>query len=245
MSNTLPSASERASFRYSPWAQASGIAEPDGAAENSSRCGMSGPSQVCSGRSPPSPARRSSASSMRSASDLSPHARAWWPRSPVSSGQTRPDSGAVEGCTVRVLAVPVAVVAVPGGPVRRLHLQERVDDTDRVQDARIVRGAQPEPDERERVGAHELLRRAARLVRWTVLDGHEVVAVVEVGGRDAHVVAVDADLAGERGAAHVQPALDLVVPAVGGLTQVGCQPGLARRRPDRPRRGAPRSLPRA
>ena len=55
-----------------------------------------------------------------------------------------PDPSAVVGGAIRVLAVHVAVVAVPGGPARRFDAQRRVDDPQGVDDAGIVGCAQAE-----------------------------------------------------------------------------------------------------
>ena len=66
------------------------------------------------------------------------------------------------GAAVGVLAVPVALIAMPGRTARRVHLERRVDDLHRVHNARIVGRAQPEADERERVEADHQRRRPGR-----------------------------------------------------------------------------------
>ena len=91
-----PSASERSSLRYSACAQTSGMAEPDGRPKKSSRSGMSGASQTCSGaarrrwRTPPWPPAGARASLRSPGGQLVMGALA---------GQQRPgpaDAGAVE-----------------------------------------------------------------------------------------------------------------------------------------------------
>src|SRR4029450_10553330 len=72
-------------------------------------------------------------------------AGAQWPRAA--------DAGPVERRAVGVFAVAVTLVSVPRRTVRRIDLERRVDDLDRAHDARIVRRAESEADERGRVGA--------------------------------------------------------------------------------------------
>ena len=58
--------------------------------------------------------------------------------------QQRPaaaDAGAVERRAILVLAVPVAVIPTPHRTGCGLALEQMIDDGDRVDDARIVRGA--------------------------------------------------------------------------------------------------------
>jgi len=101
------------------------------------------------------------------------------------SGEERPGAPharPVEGRAVRVLAVAVVRVAMPHRTGGGLDLQEGVDDADGVDDPRIVGGTQAEPDQGQRVCGDDLLREPARLVRRPVLDGDEVVALLEVGG---------------------------------------------------------------
>ena len=71
------------------------------------------------------------------------------------SGEQRPgaaDAGAIEGGAIFVLAVAVAVVAIPARALRQFDCEQGVDGTQRVEDARIVGGAQdrsaPEPEHR-------------------------------------------------------------------------------------------------
>ena len=94
-----------------------------------------------------------------------------------------------------------------------------------VADARIVRRAQPEAHEGERVGAHHQRGRLAARPGRPVLDRHEAVErrcrVGRVGRRDAHVVALDAQLLRERRTGGIGPVLDQAVPDIGGLAQIG------------------------
>ena len=127
MSNTRPSSSDRRSLRYSACAQTSGIAEPDGRPKNSSRSGMSAASQICSGKRPLFAGEglmvRHERSRRHPAAGGQLVVRAL-------AGQQRPraaDAGAVERAAVLVLAVAVAVVAMPRRPARRLDLEHRID----------------------------------------------------------------------------------------------------------------------
>ena len=142
------------------------------------------------------------------------------------AGQQRPDAadaGAVIGAAVLVLAVAVAVIAAPAGPVRQFDPQHVIDHLHRVDNARIVRRAQAEAHQGQRV-------RADQFVRGDIAGPGEAVAhldrAAEFGARlarhlggDAHVVAGDADLARESRVGDIDPVLDLLVPGVGGVAQ--------------------------
>ncbi len=201
MSNTRPSPSERQSFTYSACAHTSGIADPDGLPRKQFPFGKVGripdllgkqAALVGEGRDV---SLSASAASGRARGELVVRA---------FGGEQRPrppHAGAVEGTAVVVLAVAVIVVASPGRPTWKVHLEERVDDLHGVHDARIVGGAQAEPHERERVGTDDVSRRLAALSRRAVLDRdearHRRRGVGLVGRRNAHVVPIDADLPGE------------------------------------------------
>src|SRR3569832_2010568 len=83
-------------------------------------------------------------------------------------------AAAVEGRAVRVLAVTVAVVAVPRGAARRLHAEQRVGDLDARDDERIVRLAQAETHELLEIGADLFLRRQSRVLQ-AILDRQRAV----------------------------------------------------------------------
>ena len=79
------------------------------------------------------------------------------------AGQQRPgaaDAGSVEWPAIGVFAVAVALIAMPRRTARRVDLERRVDDLHGAHDARIVRRAQPEAHERERVEADHQRRRS-------------------------------------------------------------------------------------
>ena len=86
------------------------------------------------------------------------------------------------------------------------------------------RGRRPKAP-RQRVRADDLGGRHHRLLRRAVLDRHEAElgrrCFRRVRRRHANVVAFHAQLAACRGVAHVDPALDVGVPQVGGLAQEG------------------------
>ena len=134
---------------------------------------------------------------------------------------------AVESRAVGVLAVPIVGVAVPDGSAGRLHLQQSIDHRDGVDDARVVRRAQPEPHERQSVGADDLRGWFPALTGGPVLDRHESFsgrgAIGNLWRGDAHVVALHTALMGEGRARHVRPALDSVVPGVCRFSEVSRQ----------------------
>jgi hypothetical protein len=150
------------------------------------------------------------------------------------AGQQRPrpaDSDAVERPAVHMLAIAVAVVTMPARSGRQLDLQQGIDYTQRIADTRIVRCAQAEAHQRQCVGTDQQRRRLAALIGRAILDRHKTTArrarIGSIGGRDAHVVALDADLARQRRIGDIDPALDLLVPRIGGLAQIGSRRGFA------------------
>ena len=180
--------------------------------------GRSAPSHTCSGSRPPPPAQPSSVASRRAASSRSPRGELVMGAFAGQQGPGAADAGAVEGRAVGVLAIAVAGVAVPDRALRQVAAQQGVDDLDGVDDARIVGRPQPEADQRQGVGADDRgCRAVVAISRRAVLDRHEAVLrrgrVGDVRRRDAHVIAVDAELAAQASVpVDVGPALDLVVP---------------------------------
>src|SRR5208283_5137500 len=90
------------------------------------------------------------------------------------SGQQWPgpaDAGSVEGGAIFVLAVAVAVIAVPARSLGQFHAEQGVDRAQRVEDARIIRRAQAETHQRQRVGADDVVSALPILAGRTILDG--------------------------------------------------------------------------
>jgi hypothetical protein len=86
---------------------------------------------------------------------------------PALAGQQRPASpapGSVIGASVIVLAIAVAVVAVPDRTTGRIGLEQRVGHPERIEDQRIVCAAQAETDELEELGADQLVGAHAAIV---------------------------------------------------------------------------------
>ena len=122
-----------------------------------------------------------------------------------------------------MLAVAVAVVAIPSRSVRKICAENLIDDLDRVQNSGIVRRAQAEAHQGQRIGADDLDRQCVGFADGPILDGNESLQrrcdSVAILGSDPHVIAFDAGLAGEIAVYRVGPALDVVVPGVGILAQ--------------------------
>ena len=120
-----------------------------------------------------------------------------------------------------MFTVAVAVVAIPARSLRKFDRQECVDGAKRIEDPRVFGGAQTESNQRQRVGADDVISALAILPGRTVLDWHESLCrrsrAIGVGRRDAHVIAFDSELLGEITSAGVYPALDIGVPCVGGV----------------------------
>ena len=115
------------------------------------------------------------------------------------------------GAAVRVLAIAVAVVAAPARTLRQLHPQHVVDHPHRVDDARIVRRAQAEAHQGQRVGADQLIGRAPRPAVRTGSNHDDAVrrgSRLPRSGRDADIVPVDAGSCGEWRVGDVDPVLD-------------------------------------
>ena len=47
---------------------------------------------------------------------------------------------------VLMLAIPIQIVAVPDWTLRQIDLKQGIQRANRIDDSRIIRGAQPEPD---------------------------------------------------------------------------------------------------
>src|SRR6266436_4019995 len=147
------------------------------------------------------------------------------------SGKERPqsaDAGTVERAAVVVLAIAVAVIAPPAWAGRQLYLEKRIDHRDGVADARIVRRAQSEAHQREGVGTYDRPSLVMGLAWGTILDRHKAVGwrggFRRFGRADANIITLDASLPADRRARDIGPALDLIVPDIGGLAQVhGCR----------------------
>ena len=76
------------------------------------------------------------------------------------AGQQRPGTanpGAIERGSVFVLAIAVAVVAIPARTLRQFHCKQGVDGRKRVKDARIVRRAQTEAHQSQSVRTDDVI----------------------------------------------------------------------------------------
>src|SRR5437867_12522704 len=91
-------------------------------------------------------------------------------------GEKRPRSArarTIEGLSILVFAVAIAIVTTPDGTARRVDLEERVNDLDRVQDAPIIGGPETEANQRKSVGTYHVSGRLATLLDGSVLDRHK------------------------------------------------------------------------
>jgi hypothetical protein len=75
----------------------------------------------------------------------------------------------------RACRIRIAVVAPPARSGGQIDLEQDVDDADGVAYARITRGAEPEANQSESMGAYEQRCRPPAVLRWTILDRHEPV----------------------------------------------------------------------
>ena len=172
-------------------------------------------SHTCSGIRPPSLAAPAMAASWAFA--VAPAVRLYSPRSPAKIGHARPRVARVSArervprLAVELLAVAVEVGAVPEAPVGGVDGELLVDDGDRVEDRRVVGALDAEAHELEeaRVDDRALVGRARPAVADRV--GAAVVGVGVLG--HAQVVG----LVGVRAVGGGRPALDALLPRVGGL----------------------------
>ncbi len=147
------------------------------------------------------------------------------------AGEQRPAAtatGAVEGPAVAVLAVAIAVVAMPDRPVRRLRAQQPVHHLDGGGDVRVVGIAQAVAHQLQEIGRNLLVGGTVVVMR-TVLDeqmlGLGAVAHQHRRRRGPQVIAGHAQFARQRGVARPAPVLDAGVPVVGDhQRQIGCPP---------------------
>src|SRR5215472_17718978 len=139
---------------------------------------------------------------------------------PALARQQRPSSptpGAVIRAAVIVLAIAVAIVPVPYRTTRRVGLEQRVGDADRVKDQRIIGAAQTEANELQKLGADELVTRNAATVS-TVMDRDDLMKdfrpFEDLHRQYQHVIAGYAEPFGERRAGDRRPSLDIAVPEI-------------------------------
>ncbi len=129
-----------------------------------------------------------------------------------------------KGAAVVVLAVAVVSIAPPARPEGGFDLQDGVDHLDRVDDARIIGGPQPEPYQRQGVDADDVDGGLAGLPGGTVLDGHFTL----VGRRrrrvfgfdDPQIITVDADTPRQFRIRDIEPTFNASVPGVGRLSKM-------------------------
>ena len=165
--------------------------------------------------------------------------------------QKRPcpaSSGAIKRRSILMLAIAIAVVAIPARSLRQFHAQKRVNDFHGVADPGVVRGAQPEANQSERIRTDDVGGRLQILPQRPVLDGHKAVdwrgRIVGFRRSNANVVALHSELPSQFAARRVSPALHVVIPVVGGLPQHGGNRLLAHQVRQFSRRQEPRDFDR-
>src|SRR2546428_5475633 len=76
-----------------------------------------------------------------------------------------------EWTTLRVLPIAIVVVPPPAGSERRLNFEYRVDNLDRIQDDRVIRGSDPIAHELQKAAIDDVLgRKLVLIARRLVLD---------------------------------------------------------------------------
>ncbi len=122
-----------------------------------------------------------------------------------------------------MLAVAVAVIAIPGRALRKFHAQQLIDHFDGVENSRVVGCAQTKAHQGQRIGADNLDRWRVRTPRRTIFDGN--VSLQWRSGsvfgrrRDADVIAFDANLPGKVGVYGIGAPFHIKVPGVGHIAQ--------------------------
>src|SRR5579872_2371161 len=138
------------------------------------------------------------------------------------AGEQRPcatDTGAVEGATVGLLAVAVAVVAVIRNSLRRLDLEKPVRDLERAEDPGIIRFPQAETSQIEVLHADDLGCRQAS-VRAIGQVKMSAQSALRGGGPDPYVVPATLALLRQRALGDKSPVFHPLVPIVGEREQI-------------------------
>src|SRR5690242_6025034 len=121
---------------------------------------------------------------------MRPFARQKWPGTP--------DSRAIKGRPIFVFTIAVAVVAIPAGSLRKFDGEQGVDRPQRIDDPRIVGGAQSEPHQRQSVWADDVISTLSILSRRSVFDRNESLRrrrrAVGIRPRNAHGISGDPKL---------------------------------------------------
>src|SRR5947209_7861112 len=99
-----------------------------------------------------------------------------WPAAPAASAVIR--------AAVVMLAVTVAIVAMPHWPRRRYGLEKRIGDADRIEDQRIVGTAKTKAHKLQEFGANQFIG-ADRLVAGAVVDRNDRAQDVATLGSDS------------------------------------------------------------
>jgi hypothetical protein len=130
-------------------------------------------------------------------------------------GPTAPATGPVIGASVIVLAIAVAIVTVPHWPARRVSLEQRVGNPDRVEDKRISGAAQAETNQLEEFGPDQFVT-GDTATRGSVVDRDDLAKDLrprqDMHGQYENVITRHAESFGERRARDRCPALDIIVP---------------------------------
>ena len=139
------------------------------------------------------------------------------------AGQQRPAAsapGAVIGASVIVFAIAVAIVTVPHRAARRVGLEERVGNPDRIEDKRISGAAQAETNQLQKLGPDQFVTWHAATL-GPVMDRDDLVNDLwpreDLHRQYEHVIARHAEPFCERRAGDRCPTLDIIVPEIGEL----------------------------
>src|SRR5690242_20423306 len=134
------------------------------------------------------------------------------------SGQERPRApyaSTVERRAVRMFAVSVLVVTVPGWSEWRVDLEKEVYNTNGVANSDIVRSPKTKPNQRQRVRTNNILRGKTRSAGSAACRKHTLHfgAFVPLWS-DANIIAIHPCFFGELCPIDITPALNVVVPGI-------------------------------
>ena len=123
-----------------------------------------------------------------------------------------------------MLTVTIFVIAPPDRSLRQVDLEQTIDHPHRVDNARVVRAAQAEANQRQSVRADNIDRRPLAPAIRTIFDHRNAIRrhriVDQIERADAHIIAIHPGGFGKAGCLRVGPALDAIVDPIGRLTQI-------------------------
>src|SRR5665213_4380094 len=123
-----------------------------------------------------------------------------------------------------MFAITIVVVAMPDGPGRCIHFEERVDDLHRVAYARVAGSEHSETHQGQRIGTHQMTGAACVLRSRHVFHVHMLLETrsgsLSCSRSDPNIISLDAKFPAPVRTRNEHPAVDGGVPDIGNLAEI-------------------------